>query len=303
MENAKDLRLAVLIDADNIPSRLVGGILEEIAKYGVPTFKRIYADWTKPHVANWKTVLLDHAISPLQQYNDPYFLNKGNPNLLPEYTNSFDLTHTKSWKQSSVSGSLYYRQATETIQKIVVLKSDGVTETSYQNLNSSENIGIEINAYFQLYKWWKINSSLNYYKSKIDGTNIGDEYQTDNYSFNGKMNNNFTPWKKLMLQISANYQSPTYSPLIKNYGQYYVDASFKQDLLDKKISISVRCTDIFLTQKRDYDMIGSNFEVNSRFHRQSRVLYFGITFRPFRNHKKAQEIEEEQETNIEENEN
>lgn len=238
-------------------------------------------------------------INPLQQYNDPYFLNRGNPNLLPEYTNSFDLTHTKSWKQSSVSGSLYYRQATGTIQKIVILKQNGVTETSYQNLNSSKNIGAEINAYFQLYKWWKINSSLNYYKSIIDGTNIGDEYQTDNYSFNGKMNNNFTPWKKSMLQISANYQSPTYSPLIKNYGQYYVDASFKQDLLDKKISISIRCTDIFLTQKRDYDMIGSNFEVNSRFHRQSRVLYFGITFRPFRNHKKTEETEEEQDNDAE----
>lgn len=69
MDNAKDLRLAVLIDADNIPSRLVGGILEEIAKYGVPTFKRIYADWTKPHVAGWKLVLLDHAITPVQQYS------------------------------------------------------------------------------------------------------------------------------------------------------------------------------------------------------------------------------------------
>lgn len=69
MENAKDLRLAVLIDADNIPSRLINGILEEIAKYGVPTFKRIYADWTKPHVSSWKTVLLDHAITPVQQYS------------------------------------------------------------------------------------------------------------------------------------------------------------------------------------------------------------------------------------------
>jgi len=236
-------------------------------------------------------------INPLQQYNDPYFLNKGNPNLLPEYTNSFDLTHTKSWKQSSISGSLYYRQATGTIQKIVVLKTDGVTETSYQNLNSSKNIGAEINAYFQLYKWWKINSSLNYYKNIIDGSNIGQEYKTDNFSFNGKLNNNFNPWKKSMLQISASYQSPTYSPLIKNYGQYYVDASFKQDLLDKKISISIRCTDIFLTQKRDYDMIGSNFTVNSRSTRQSRVLYFGITFRPFRNHKKMEEETEEEDTN------
>ena len=69
MENTKDLRLAVLIDADNIPYRLIGGILEEIAKYGTPTFKRIYADWTKPHVSGWKAVLLDYAISPVQQYS------------------------------------------------------------------------------------------------------------------------------------------------------------------------------------------------------------------------------------------
>lgn len=69
MENAKDLRFAVLIDADNIPYRLINGILEEIAKYGVPTFKRIYADWTKPHVTGWKGVLLDHAITPVQQYS------------------------------------------------------------------------------------------------------------------------------------------------------------------------------------------------------------------------------------------
>jgi uncharacterized LabA/DUF88 family protein len=59
----------VLIDAENIPYRLIGGILEEIAKYGVPTFKRIYGDWTKPHVSGWKSVLLDHAITPVQQYS------------------------------------------------------------------------------------------------------------------------------------------------------------------------------------------------------------------------------------------
>jgi hypothetical protein len=69
MDSSKDLRLAILIDADNVPHRLINGILEEIAKYGVPTFKRIYADWTKPHVAGWKGVLLDHAITPVQQYS------------------------------------------------------------------------------------------------------------------------------------------------------------------------------------------------------------------------------------------
>ncbi len=69
MEGIKDLRLAVLIDADNIPSSNVKGMMEEIAKYGTPTFKRIYADWTKPHVARWKNVLLENAITPVQQYS------------------------------------------------------------------------------------------------------------------------------------------------------------------------------------------------------------------------------------------
>jgi uncharacterized LabA/DUF88 family protein len=69
MEMIKDLRLAVLIDADNIPSGMVNEMMEEIAKYGTPTFKRIYADWTRPTLAGWKKVLLENAITPIQQYS------------------------------------------------------------------------------------------------------------------------------------------------------------------------------------------------------------------------------------------
>jgi Fe-S-cluster formation regulator IscX/YfhJ len=69
MNSEKDIRLAVLIDADNIPYHTVKDILEEIAKYGTPTFKRIYGDWTKPTVIGWKNVLLEHAITPVQQYS------------------------------------------------------------------------------------------------------------------------------------------------------------------------------------------------------------------------------------------
>jgi uncharacterized LabA/DUF88 family protein len=69
MEMIKDLRLAVLIDADNVPYSNIKEMLEEIAKYGTPTFKRIYADWTKPTVSGWKGVLLESAITPIQQYS------------------------------------------------------------------------------------------------------------------------------------------------------------------------------------------------------------------------------------------
>lgn len=68
-QGAKELKLAVLIDADNVPYSNVKGMMEEIAKFGTPTTKRIYADWTKPNASGWKSVLLEHAITPIQQYS------------------------------------------------------------------------------------------------------------------------------------------------------------------------------------------------------------------------------------------
>lgn len=70
MDNTiSDLRLAVLIDADNVSANNINEMMEEISKFGTPTFKRIYADWTNPHVARWKSVLLENAITPIQQYS------------------------------------------------------------------------------------------------------------------------------------------------------------------------------------------------------------------------------------------
>ncbi len=63
-----NINLAVLIDGDNIPSAFVKEMMEEIAKYGNPTIKRIYGDWTKPNLSKWKNMLLENAITPIQQY-------------------------------------------------------------------------------------------------------------------------------------------------------------------------------------------------------------------------------------------
>lgn len=66
MSNEK--RMAVLIDSDNVPYSNIGGVLNELTRYGIPTIKRIYGDWTRQSASGWKTRLLDHAITPIQQY-------------------------------------------------------------------------------------------------------------------------------------------------------------------------------------------------------------------------------------------
>ena len=68
-ESSPDLRLAVLIDADNVPYANVKAMLAEIARYGTPTIKRIYGDWTQPTRSGWKKVLLENAVTPIQQYS------------------------------------------------------------------------------------------------------------------------------------------------------------------------------------------------------------------------------------------
>ena len=68
-QNNKDLRLAVLIDADNVPYTAIKEMMDEVGKYGYPTFKRIYGDFTTTQLQGWKNVLNEHAISPMQQYS------------------------------------------------------------------------------------------------------------------------------------------------------------------------------------------------------------------------------------------
>lgn len=64
-----DIRLAVLIDADNVSAHHIKPMMEEIARYGNPTIKRIYGDWTRPNLSGWKSCLLDYALSPVQQFS------------------------------------------------------------------------------------------------------------------------------------------------------------------------------------------------------------------------------------------
>ncbi len=61
-------KFAILIDGDNIGSQYIKVIIDEAAKLGVITYKRIYGDWTKPNLSSWKDLLLEYSINPMQQY-------------------------------------------------------------------------------------------------------------------------------------------------------------------------------------------------------------------------------------------
>lgn len=74
MANFKEAKFALLIDSENISYKYIDAIMEETTKYGTCTFRRIYGDWTNPHLKGWKLLTLDYALNPIQQYG--YTANK-----------------------------------------------------------------------------------------------------------------------------------------------------------------------------------------------------------------------------------
>ncbi len=68
-QNNEQKKLSILIDADNTTPAIVEGLMAEVAKYGIASVKRIYGDWTNPHLNGWKELLLEHAIQPIQQFS------------------------------------------------------------------------------------------------------------------------------------------------------------------------------------------------------------------------------------------
>lgn len=91
----EDKRFALLIDADNISARYIAGILEEMTKYGVTTYKRIYGDWTSTQATKWKEKLLEYSIMPIQQFSNTTGKNATDSTLIIDamdilYTNNVD---------------------------------------------------------------------------------------------------------------------------------------------------------------------------------------------------------------------
>jgi uncharacterized LabA/DUF88 family protein len=92
--NNKQDRLAILIDADNSQPRIIEGLLEEIANYGVASVKRIYGDWTNTQLSGWKKMLLEHGIQPIQQFAYTQGKNSTDSAMIID---AMDLLYTKNF--------------------------------------------------------------------------------------------------------------------------------------------------------------------------------------------------------------
>ncbi len=210
---------------------------------------------------------------PFIDYTDPLNYTKGNPALKPEFTQSFEMSYSKTFKANNTfMASLYYKKTTDLITRFLQndihpVNGDTILVNSYINANNSQSYGAEFTSVNTLTKWWDINTNVNIYNGKI---NTGISSVTDNqlWSWFGKFNSNFKLPAKFSVQLSALYQSKTNLPVNQGGGfgppmfgaaqsssQGYIKPSWGIDLAFKKsflkndaASVTLSINDIFRTR-------------------------------------------------------
>lgn len=214
---------------------------------------------------------------PYYDYSDSLNISRGNPNLVPEFTNLFELSYDINFKNgNNIIATAYYRQTDNLITRFQYRdrnpnpsKADSIFITSFANANSSSAYGLEITASNKIAKWWSLTSNINLYNSKINGNNLESDLSNQKLSWFGKINNTFTLPANYSLQLTGDYTSKTILPPNRGGGGggrffgggdlstangytdpvYGFDIAIKKEFLkDKAASLSLSMNDIFRTK-------------------------------------------------------
>jgi outer membrane receptor protein involved in Fe transport len=216
---------------------------------------------------------------PYIDFSDSLNLSKGNPDLVPEFTNLLEMSYQVDLKKgNSLLATVYFKNTTNLItryqykdQNPLPGKSDSVVITSYANANSADAYGLELTSKNKIAKWWDLTANVNLYNSQINGSNIQSDLNNQQVSWFGKLNNSFKIPKNYSIQLSADYQSKTLLPQSGGRGgggggmmfgggqlstangyikpNYGVDIAFKKDFLkNNAASLTLSINDIFRTK-------------------------------------------------------
>ncbi len=241
-------------------------------------------------------------VIPFIDSTDQLNWSRGNAALKPEFTNSAEVSYSKSFKGgNTLLVSAYYKYSTNLITRfldtVTLASGEKRPISTYQNAQSSQSYGVEFTTQNVVAKWWDLNSNLNIYNSKINTNNITGSSQAAMWSWFAKVNNNFKLPADFKLQLSGTYQSKTNLPVNQNSGmggppmgggaqsaaQGYIKANWgidaaisKSFLKNKAATVTFNINDIFRTRKFDQYSASSFYIQNS--YRLNDVPMFRINF-------------------------
>ena len=219
-------------------------------------------------------------INPIREWSTPRITSVGNPDLKPQFTNSFELNYTRQIKKGSISFGTFYRKVNDNITRLLNIDSldDDKVLLSFTNTDSSNRYGIEASFNYAIAKWWRVNASTDLYTQNESGTANGDELEVRNNAFNARISNSFKATKNLRFQLFAMYRGGGRSIQFKTDPMTMVNIGSSLNILKGKGTISFRVNDIFEGMKFKFKSTNP-YPSTGQFNWESQTAYLGFSYR------------------------
>ena len=218
------------------------------------------------------------ALNPFIDRGDPFNLRSGNPFLLPELINSYEVNVQQRYGVGSLTAGLYYRQQNDLITRITRVLDGGVSLNTRDNLDRGREYGLELIATLRAGEKLNLTASGNAYRSELLGTLNEEEVDQNGYLFSGNLQGTYQlPWG-IESQFTYFYRSPGIRPQGEIRTIQSFDLGFRKDVLNKRGVITLRATDIFNTRRYRFLTETGGLVTNSEFQRESRIVYLGFQY-------------------------
>ncbi len=224
-------------------------------------------------------------LNPFSSISDNRNFYVGNPNLQPEFTDSYELGYLLNLEKSTFYGGVYYRYTEGVEQRLRTTDENGITFTRPYNVSTEQAYGIEMNLTKDFVKWYRVSGNINFFQSYVPSGSVtfGEQVTTYNSakatSLTTRISNNFKLDKLFDAQINVNYSAPRNTVQGKSLSITSVDIGASRDILKGKGTIALNVSDLFNSRKWRSETFNENSFQYSEFQWRSTTTTLSFTYR------------------------
>lgn len=186
---------------------------------------------------------------PFTKFGDNREMRLGNPDLNPEFTHAFEAGWLQTWDKGSLLTGLYYRNTSDVFQRLTTVNDDGLVLLMVRNLARQQSYGMEFNFNYEMLKWLKFNTGLNFFRELTNGNFQGRDLSSDNYTWTNRSTLNATLAGAWRTQASFNYTAPRNNTQGRQKSTYYMDLGISRELLKGNATLAFNVRDVFNTRR------------------------------------------------------
>ena len=226
-------------------------------------------------------------VNPIREWSTPLITSVGNPDLVPQFTNSLELNYTRNIKGGSVTFGSFYRNVNDVINRATFKDPNDPSNVrqiiTFNNFDDTSAYGIEVSSNYKIASWWRVNGSMDFYSQKQFGTiDVNNSTPTTREVtaeiFNARFSNSFRVSNSIRLQLSGMYRGAQKDIQWNVKSMKMINLGANLSVLENKGNVTFRVNDIFNSMKFKFDSTNP-FVQNGQFKWESRTAYIGFNYR------------------------